>query len=245
MNFLKRYRQTLIAIAFWATLLVLGIQYLRSHEMGVVDGLMQIIMTLQENWYGPVIYIVLYTLRPLTFFSATITTILAGSLFGPIGIAWAVIGSNLSALLTYIIGHLFGQEIINEEKGLGFLKKYVDRLRINSFETVMVLRLLYAPYDLVGYLAGFLKIGWRSFLVATILSALPGTIALVLFGSTLPAEMVLAGEIPPFNPWILAASVMLFVLGIGISRFMRRREAMGQESSAPSLNRSMSKAAAD
>ena len=44
------------------------------------------------------------------------------------------------------------------------------------------MRLVYVPYDLVNYLAGFLRIGWMPFILATALGSLPDTLSFVLFG---------------------------------------------------------------
>lgn len=49
----------------------------------------------------------------------------------------------------------------------------------NSFETVLIMRFIFLPYDLVNYLAGILRIDLKAFILATLLGSIPGTIAFV------------------------------------------------------------------
>ena len=48
--------------------------------------------------------------------------------------------------------------------------RYSARIRDNSFETILVMRVHFLPYVVINYLAGFLKIRWLSFLVGTTVS---------------------------------------------------------------------------
>lgn len=106
------------------------------------------------------------------------------------------------------------------------MQRYSKRLRENSFETVFLLRLLFVPYDLVNYLSGFLRIHWGAFIVATALGALPGTLAFTLFGASIEQ---FDGGIPALNPWVLVASVALFLFSLGLSRVIKRWSAKKRE----------------
>ncbi|MBK9050078.1 MAG: TVP38/TMEM64 family protein [Chloroflexi bacterium] len=175
---------------------------------------------------GQLLYIVIYVLRPLLLFPATIVSLLSGFLFGPVlGVVYTVIGSNSSAMLAYGVGRYFGQGVLDAEQSGGLIQKYAQRLRENSFEAVLVMRLIFLPYDLVHYIAGFLKIDWRAFLLATIIGSIPGTISIVLLGSSFGTlDELLAGEVS-LNPVALAVSIILIVVSIAISRTLKRREA--------------------
>ena len=87
--------------------------------------------------------------------------------------------------------------------------------------TVFIMRLLFLPYDLVNYVCGALRIKWTSFLLATALGSLPGTISFVLLGASL--ESVDQG-LDGINPWAIVASVAIFVVSIAISRLLRKRQ---------------------
>lgn len=224
-TFLKQHGTRLIALLFWLSLITGYWVYTQQNDLTIGENMRQVAGWLTGSWYGPVLYIVIYTLRPLLFFPATLVSILSGFLFGPVwGVVYTVLGSNISALLAYGVGRYLGQGVLDADKSSGLIQKYAQRLRENSFEAVLVMRLIFLPYDLVHYIAGFLKIDWKAFLLATIIGTIPGTISIVLIGVSFGTiDELLAGEIN-LNPVALGVSVLLIVVSIAISRFLKRRE---------------------
>mgnify|MGYP001275735480 FL=1 len=135
---------------------------------------------------------------------------------------------KLSATVAVFIGRFFGQGVLDDENAGGFVQRYARRLREHSFETVLIMRFVFLPYDLVNYLCGFLRIGYWPFLLATALGSIPGTIAFVFLGATLTPEEItnlfLTGELPRLDWRLLLISVAMFVVSIALSRYFRRRE---------------------
>ncbi len=104
------------------------------------------------------------------------------------------------------------------------MQRYADRMRDNSFETTLTMRFIFLPYDLVSYLAGLLRIDYKAFILATILGSLPGTISFVLAGASVPVDSLLQNNFrPSLNPWALAASVLIFVVSLAFSRYLKGR----------------------
>jgi uncharacterized membrane protein YdjX (TVP38/TMEM64 family) len=140
-----------------------------------------------------------------------------------------VIGSNMSATLAFVFGRAFGQGVLPagaEGDTVGIVSRYAERLRANAFTTVLVMRLIYLPYDLVSYLAGFLRVPYRPYLLGSLLGSLPGTLTFVLAGASLNIDDIFAGrfDISAINPWTLVLSAVLFAAGLVISRLLRRKE---------------------
>lgn len=70
--------------------------------MVLVNGLVTI---LRSSRYGPLLYIVADTVRPLTFFPDSLMTIAGGMLFGPLGGSiYSLIGASTSATTAYLVG---------------------------------------------------------------------------------------------------------------------------------------------
>jgi len=223
--------QKWVALAFWVLAFAAYQWYAWQNDLSPFDMVQRLIDFFSANFYGSLLFILIYTVRPLLLFPATLLTIAAGFVFGPIlGVVLIVIGSNASALLAYVVGRFFGQGLLSEGKAGGIVQRYTTRLREKSFETVFLLRLLFAPYDLVNYLAGFLRIPWIPFIVATALGALPGTLAFTLFGASIER---FDGGIPALNPWALAASGALFLVSLALSRLLKRRGASTAGEEAP------------
>lgn len=220
----QKHGSKLVALAFW--LLLVGGYYLYTRQNGLTfsDSINAIVGALTNSFTGPILYIILYALRPLIFFPATILTLLGGFLFGPLGILYTVVGSNASAMVAYGVGRYFGADVLQGDESSGVVQRYAQRLRQNSFETVLIMRLLFLPYDLVNYLAGFLQISWRAFLLATAVGSIPGTISIVLLGASFgTVDELLAGNIE-LNPVALGASVGLIVVSLALSRLVKKRE---------------------
>ena len=224
-SFLKQHGTKLLALLFWTVLVGGYYLYANANNLTLADSLQLIVDFLTASLLGPVFYIVIYALRPLIFFPATVLTLLGGFLFGPIGILWTIIGSNASALVAYTVGRYFGTGVLEGEEETNVIQKYTQRMRQNSFETVLIMRLLFLPYDLVNYAAGFLKIRWQPFILATAIGSIPGTISFVLLaGSFGTLDELVAGDFQ-VNPLTLIFSVALILVSIGLSRFIKRREA--------------------
>ncbi len=224
-SFIERHWQKLVAAALWLALTGGLFTYIQLNDLTVTQ-LLRRLVTLMQTPAGPLIFILVYALRPLTFFSATVLTLAGGALFGPVlGIFYTIIASNISATVAYFMGRTLGGGLVDESRTGGLVQRYADRMRQNSFETTLIMRFIFLPYDLVSYLAGFLRIDYKAFILATILGSIPGTVSFVLAGASVRIDDVFEDNFrPTFNPWTLAASAALFVVSLAFSRFLKRRE---------------------
>lgn len=101
------------------------------------------------------------------------------------------------------------------------MEHYADRMRANGFEAVLMTRFFFLPFDLVNYLAGFLRIGWKPFTLASMLGSLPGTVSFVLLGSSI--GMNFAEGTPKLDARMLVASVLILAVSLSLSQYLKRR----------------------
>jgi len=225
-SWLQQHGQKLFAAAFWLILIGLYVLYTVRNDLSPLATFRQLTAFLSASAYGPLLFILLYTLRPLIFFSALVLTVGAGFLYGPLpGILYTIVGANLGASLAYLIGTFFGRGVLpapGAASGEGRLQGYAERLRNNAFETVLTMRFLFLPYDLVNYLAGFLRVRYAPFILATVLGSLPGTVAFVLFGASTDGDF--SSGLPSVDARVLVASAVIFALSLLGSRLLKRRE---------------------
>jgi uncharacterized membrane protein YdjX (TVP38/TMEM64 family) len=229
-SFWARNWQKISAVIIWIALV--GSFFVYSHiaygSPFAFNRTLRDLVVLLETPFGPLLYLLIYALRPLAFFSATVITLLAGALWGPVwGVLFTIIAANTSASVAFFLGRFLGEGVIDESETEGFAARYAQRLRRTTFQTVLIMRLVYLPYDLVNYLGGFLKVPYRPFILATALGSLPGTVTFVLAGASVNLMEVFEGGINAsvFNPWALAASAVLFVGSLYFSRWLKQREA--------------------
>lgn len=231
-SFGRNHGQKVAAATIWLLLLGGYIWYYRANGLTTETALHQVVDLLASPW-GPLLYILIYALRPLLFFSAAVLTIASGAIFGAgsignlaLAVLYTTIGANISATVAYVVGHFFGQGLLPavgaDQRGL--IQRYADRMRTNSFETILILRFIFLPYDLVNYLAGILRIDWKAFILATILGSIPGTIAFVSFGASLDIKELAMGKTPEFNPWVLGFGSLILIGSLVISRYFKKRE---------------------
>lgn len=215
-------RERLALAGVWLAVVAGGGAWALSQGLGPGEATRRLVEAIQGSPWGPAAFVAIYLARPLVFLSAALLTLAGGFLFGPIaGLALVVVASNGSAMVAYSLARWFGAGILADAAAGGRWARYAGRLRDRSFDTVIVMRLLYLPYDLVSYLAGAARIHPLAFLSGTAVGSAPSTVALVLFGASLET---FDGGLPAFEPTLLLASALMLVAGLGLSRILRRRE---------------------
>jgi uncharacterized membrane protein YdjX (TVP38/TMEM64 family) len=155
----------------------------------------------------------MYSFRSLIFFPGSLLAATSGLIFGPLyGILYTLIGENISANVSFLVGRYFGSSLM---KHIGSKSKLIPYLecgfRETGFLTVLTMRLIYLPFDLVGYVSGLADIRQRDFALGTLIGTIPGLIVFVLLGSGLTdyRHLILAG--------------IIFVAGWAFSRWLKKR----------------------
>ena len=163
---------------------------------------------------------------------------LGGLSFGPYwGSLWVIVAATASTTASYGAGRFFTSQAtaarLDQLPG-----GLVARVQTRPFETTVIMRLLYLPFDAVGYLSGFLRLPPVAFLLASTLGTIPGIVAFVGFGASIDS---LDEGMPTFDLRLLAASVVLAVLGAFVARQLRKRQAdsAGPSAAAPTPTNEM------
>jgi uncharacterized membrane protein YdjX (TVP38/TMEM64 family) len=216
-------RARLIVAGTWLALIGGAAAWAATSGRGPAEAATDLVDAIQGSAWGPLAFVAVYLVRPLIFFSAAVLTVAGGFLFGPVGgVVLVVIAANGSAMVAYGLARWLGGERFADPEATGRLTRWTRRLRDRSFETVIVMRLVYLPYDLVSYLAGALRIHPVAFLAGTAIGSAPATVAFVLFGASLES---FDGGVPQIDAPVLIASGVMLVAGLAISHLLRRRDA--------------------
>lgn len=222
-NLFHRQGWRLVALLLWCGLLGGYYWYAWQHNLSPLEAVQRVLELMTGSVLGPLIYLAFYAARPLVLFPATLLTLAAGFVFGPVlGILLVILGSNISASVAYLAGRYFGGSLLSSERMGDTLKRYAESLHRNSFESVLIMRLVYVPFDAVNYAAGLLRVRWRPFMLATILGSLPGTVSFVLFGASVKGD--LTDGAPSLNLWTFLASVLIVAGSLLLSRYLKRSD---------------------
>lgn len=233
---MTKKQQRLIIAVTWVALIVGYLVFSRSRELGPLEAAEELRSAMADNWWGPGLFIAAYVLRPLVLFPALVLTILGGLAFGLWwGIAWTVIAATLSTVAMFGAGRFFGSEgAADRLSGIlpgTFLTDLLARIQDLPFETTVTMRLLYLPFDAVGYVCGFLRLRFWPFIAGSMVGTVPGTAAFVGFGASIDS---LDEGTPSFDVRILLASIALAIGGSAFSKYLRRRR--DGDTAAPTTN---------
>lgn len=141
---------------------------------------------------GPLVYIALYTVRPVLFFPSIFLNLSASILFGPmLGIVYLLCGGLSSAVLCYALGSLGGGRRLLDRYGGSWGERLTNYLSgSGGFVKMLWLRTVpIFPYDPVSIIAGCCKMNLQLYAAATVLGMLPGAIAYNLL-----ADSILGGR---------------------------------------------------
>jgi uncharacterized membrane protein YdjX (TVP38/TMEM64 family) len=145
----------------------------------------------QFGVWAPVVYGVVYFLLTISFVSAAVFSVLAGTLFGPlVGSIVVIISATLAAATGFIIARYFasgfGKKMSKKPALHKFMSKIETQCERNSFQTFFIMRCLFVPYMPLSYAAGLVKCAkLRHFVLATFVTNMIFTPAFVYLGDNL------------------------------------------------------------
>ena len=173
-----------------------------------------------RNWiqsfgiWAPFIYILIYTIRPLVFFPASLLSLAGGLIFGPwLGTLYTIIGAVAGAILSFTLaGNLGNRFFRNKEESK--TAKIQEQLERNGFWYVLLFRLIpVINFDLISYMAAFAKVRPGAFALATLIGVIPGTFAYNFLGSSFAAG----------DPKVVLLAIGAFLLLTIIPIIIRKR----------------------
>lgn len=171
------------------------------------------------GFWGPIIYIVVYVLRPLIFFPAGVLSATAGIIWGTaLGFFYLQIAANLSAWAEFLIARYFAREAV-EKLLKGKIAELDKRIEKHGFLTVLLVRLIpNVAWDLQNLSLGLTKVRARDYFFATLIGIMPGSFAFVFFGASLLKVLF-----DPRNFWIMIVAVLIFVGVFFLQKYLRRK----------------------
>lgn len=168
-----------IAVAFISVrFLGLG-EYLDRERLRVwVDGF---------GFWGPLVYILIYSIAPALMMPGLALTVVGGVLFGPVlGSVYVMAGATIGASVAFLVARKMGRQWVEGVlKGSRFedLDAKVER---QGWKIVAFTRLIpLFPFNFLNYAFGLTSIRFTHYLIATFIFMIPGAVAYVVFSSSI------------------------------------------------------------
>jgi uncharacterized membrane protein YdjX (TVP38/TMEM64 family) len=135
--------------------------------------------------WGPVIYLIIWTLAPPLFLPGLPITLAGGVLFGPFwGVVYTIFGATAGATLAFLVArYLAGDWVAAKLQGTK-LASLDDKVAKEGWEIVAFTRLIpIFPFFLLNYAFGLTRIPLTHYVLATFFGMLPVTAAYVYFSA--------------------------------------------------------------
>ncbi|NKQ53167.1 TVP38/TMEM64 family protein [Amycolatopsis sp. K13G38] len=168
--------------------------------------------------HGPATALLLlaaYSILTVAPIPRTVFNLAAGLLLGDVvGIVVALVATAISGMLGFGLARLLGRDLVSRHLHRKSVRAVNERLSDGGILAVTSLRLIpVVPFAPLGYCCGILDVGWRPYLLGTVLGSVPGTVAVVVLGDAL------TGGTPP----ALLACYLAFALvgALGLIKVVR------------------------
>jgi pyruvate/2-oxoglutarate dehydrogenase complex dihydrolipoamide dehydrogenase (E3) component/uncharacterized membrane protein YdjX (TVP38/TMEM64 family) len=166
------------AILIWLFTFLLVNILLRVNSIGYSEFWFEIIPRFLNSPVGALFFFILFTLRTYLLVPASVITVLGAYYYGFwVGLLLNVISSNFSNVFNYYLARYFTKKYNFNNSLISYY------LSSDNIFSVIVIRLMFLPYDLISVLAGTLKVDLRKFALSSAIGSLPGTILLTYIGS--------------------------------------------------------------
>jgi uncharacterized membrane protein YdjX (TVP38/TMEM64 family) len=184
-------------------------------------------LVVSAGLWGPLLFLSVFTVGAIFVAPASLIAFAGAAVFDtPLALLLIVIGVNLGASVAFGVGRWAGRDLVEARlsRMRGFAR--VDRALVrNGFFTILLLRLVFAPYNLLNYLAAFTHLRYRDFAVGTFVGMLPVAFVWVFMGNVL-GQVWQTGDLRPlWSPRsLVAAAVFLVCVGVPLAVRWRRRQ---------------------
>ncbi|MGE0268937.1 MAG: TVP38/TMEM64 family protein [Candidatus Omnitrophota bacterium] len=178
--------------------------------------------------WGPVIYIVLYVFRPLLLFPASLYSASAGAIWGLNGLIYLIIGANLSSTAEFLIARYFARDAV-EKFIKGKFNRIDQAIEKRGFVTVLLIRVIpNVAWDIQNLALGLTKVKFSDYTLATFIGILPGSFALVYFGSSFISVLT-----NPKHIWKILVAFVIFAAVYYLQQFLKKKQNKGPLTPAP------------
>lgn len=218
------------AVFFWLGTIWLIYTYMDSNDLTFAEVIAQLETTLRDNWYGPPLFIFIFVfIRPFTLIPAIVLAALGGRVFGlEWGFVYGMIGKTLTAIIPYYAGRLFASKNIDattfSAPGMRRSGQKIARfLHRNAFESLLAMRLINVPFDIVSFIAGNINLRFNTFMLATFLGNISDVYAFAALGASVEGDILQSDF--SVNGDLVITSVLVLIVSAIIAVFLRRRQA--------------------
>jgi phosphatidylserine/phosphatidylglycerophosphate/cardiolipin synthase-like enzyme/membrane protein DedA with SNARE-associated domain len=177
---------------------------------------------IRDSRFTPVLVLIVYAIGGLAAVPVTLMIIATVSVFGPwVGAGYALIGTEIAALLAFGVGHVIGRDTVSRIAG-SRVNRLSRKLSERGVLTIITLRIVpVAPFTVINIIAGISEIRLRDFAIGSFIGMVPGVMAISLL-----ADRIIASLRNPSveSILVLVAVIALVVISLAGLRYWIHRK---------------------
>src|SRR6266508_2119347 len=137
-----------------------------------------------NGYWGPAVFIGIYTIAPALFLPGSVLTLAGGALFGPFaGALLSLIGATIGATVAFLIARYLAAEWI-ERRVSGRLQEIKEGVEREGWRFVAFVRLVpLFPFNVLNYALGLTRLSVQTFAVTSFITIAPGALAYAYLGN--------------------------------------------------------------
>jgi uncharacterized membrane protein YdjX (TVP38/TMEM64 family) len=169
--------------------------------------------------WAPVGFVFLYVIATVAMIPGGLFDLVGGALFGPVwGSVFNLAGVSLGAATSFLIARYLAGDWVERRAGPR-VQSVIKSVETDGWQFVAFIRLVPVfPYPLANYLLGLTRIPFLHYMLATIVFALPSTVAYTWIGHA--GRAAVAGETDNIRYALFAIGLIAIV--IMAPRFYKR-----------------------
>lgn len=164
------------------TLLVVAMAVAWSHRDWLAADALRAWLSERAAW-APLVFMAVYALLTVLMVPGAALTLVGGAVFGLAwGTLWNLLGATTGAALAFLVARHLAAEPVRRRAG-GRLLKLIEGVEEEGWRFVVFTRLVpLFPFVLLNYGFGLTRIPFSHYLIATLLTMLPGALAYTWLG---------------------------------------------------------------
>ena len=169
-----------------------------------------------------------YIALGLVSFPVTLLIMATIIAYGPWWGWWyALLGTTLSAIIMFLLGHVLGKNIVSRFSG-SLINRLNQRLSESGLVAILVFRVVpVAPFSLINLVAGVSAISFRDFFLGTLIGIIPGITAIAFIADRL-FESLRQPDISTFTA-LFAVIVVSGAALVGFRKWIRQRYSQNKQ----------------
>ncbi len=211
-----------VAVLVLLAAAVVGIYLSPLREKFTLENVRAFVEHLRGLWYGPLAFVLAFTLACVLALPASLFVIAAGFIWGfGLGTIYSLMGGLLGAIASFYMGRFVGEGMLQKFGRVGrAVARQVDHA---NFGKLLALRFIPGiPFAVLNYGAGVAGVRTRDFIASTFAGIIPSMLVFAYCADALFNGSMSEGEAFKRLTIVCGLMLALTLLPMAVKRFTRR-----------------------